>query len=223
MNLNLLKPEKNILKLLNNLAFILFVNYILYSNIMNRAIYLKHLFHKQKANPIPLPTPIETQSELELIPTPIETQSELELIPTPIETPLELIPTPIETPTELITTPIEIKQESILDELCETVNGDQYTSQLDTEEEPILNTIEVPIIQLENIIKSEKETKLEIINLEIINSDTILESKNLLEYKKAKKQLNKLLKKNKEYARYINNINKSYSKKNYITKNNIFI
>ena len=197
MNLNLLKPEKNILKLLNNLAFILFVNYILYSNIMNRAIYLKHLFHKQKANPIPLPTPIET--------------------------PLELIPTPIETPTELITTPIEIKQESILDELCETVNGDQYTSQLDTEEEPILNTIEVPIIQLENIIKSEKETKLEIINLEIINSDTILESKNLLEYKKAKKQLNKLLKKNKEYARYINNINKSYSKKNYITKNNIFI
>ena len=197
MNLNLLKPEKNILKLLNNLAFILFVNYILYSNIMNRAIYLKHLFHKQKANPIPLPTPIET--------------------------PLELIPTPIETPIELITTPIEIKQESILDELSETVNGDQYTSQLDTEEGPILNTIEVPIIQLENIIKSEKETKLEIINLEIINSDTILESKNLLEYKKAKKQLNKLLKKNKEYARYINNINKSYSKKNYITKNNIFI
>ena len=107
--------------------------------------------------------------------------------------------------------------------MCETVNGDQYTSQLDTEEEPILNTIEVPIIQLENIIKSEKETKLEIINLEIINSDIILESKNLLEYKKAKKQLNKLLKKNKEYARYINNINKSYSKKNYITKNNIFI
>jgi len=193
MNLNLLKPEKNILKLLNNLAFILFVNYILYSNIMNRSIYLKHLFHKQKANPIPLPTPIET---------PLKSQSELELIPTPIEAPLELIPTPIETPTELITTPIEIKQESILDELSETVNGDQYTSQLDTEEGPILNTIEVPIIQ--------SETKLEIINLEIINSDTILESKNLLEYKKAKKQLNKLLKKNKEYARYINNINKSY-------------
>ena len=180
MNLNLLKLEKNILKLLNKLAFILFVNYILYSNIMNRSIYLKHLFHKQKANPIPLPTPIETQSELELIPT-----------------------------------PIEIKQEIIVDELCETANGDQYTSRLDTDEEPKLNTIEIPIIQ--------SEKKLEIINLEINDQDIILESKNLHEYKKAKKQLNKLLKKNKEYARYINNINESYSKKNNITKNNIFI
>jgi hypothetical protein len=160
---------------------------------MNRSIYLKHLFHKQKANPIPLPTPIETQSELELIPTPIETQSELELIPTPIE----------------------IKQEIIVDELCETANGDQYTSRLDTDEEPKLNTIEIPIIQ--------SEKKLEIINLEINDQDIILESKNLHEYKKAKKQLNKLLKKNKEYARYINNINESYSKKNNITKNNIFI